>query len=132
MNICTYCSKEFSPSRSSKGLYCSSDCKAKHVHEACYNSWLAGTLNNVTPKTLRKFVLRCFDYACSGCGINEWMGRPITLDVEHIDGNSENNFKDNLTLLCPNCHSQTDTYKSKNIGKGRHFRKIRYAEGKSH
>lgn len=41
----------------------------------------------------------------------------IPLEVEHIDGDAENNSEDNLTLLCPNCHSLTKTYRGANRGK---------------
>jgi 5-methylcytosine-specific restriction endonuclease McrA len=54
------------------------------------------------------------------------------LQLEHKDGNSENNKPENLCLLCPNCHSQTPTYGAKNKGNGRHYRRIRYAQGKSY
>lgn len=51
---------------------------------------------------------------CERCGITEWMGKPVQFDLEHKDGNSSNHSYENLEILCPNCHSQTDTYKSKN------------------
>jgi 5-methylcytosine-specific restriction endonuclease McrA len=54
------------------------------------------------------------------------------MDLEHIDGNSLNNNLENLSLICPNCHSQTATYKGANKGNGRYYRKIRYQEGKSY
>lgn len=62
----------------------------------------------------------------------KWNGKPLTLELEHIDGNSENNNRDNLECICTNCHSQTPTYKGKNIGNGRRLRKKRYKEGKSY
>jgi hypothetical protein len=55
----------------------------------------------------------------------------VKVELEHKDGNSENNSLDNCILLCPNCHSLTDTYKGKNKGNGRHKRRQRYLEGKS-
>ena len=54
---------------------------------------------------------------CERCGITDWMGMPITLQLHHKDGNHRNNQLDNLEILCPNCHTQTDTYGAKNIKK---------------
>lgn len=47
---------------------------------------------------------------CEICGITSWQGKPINMQIHHIDGNSANNRLENLILLCPNCHSQTDNY----------------------
>jgi len=50
-------------------------------------------------------------HECKGCELkDEWMGKPIKLEVDHIDGSWQNNLKENLRFLCPNCHSQTDTF----------------------
>ena len=51
---------------------------------------------------------------CSECGISEWNGKSISLELDHVDGVRTNHKLENLRLLCPNCHSQTDTYRSKN------------------
>lgn len=55
------------------------------------------------------------EHRCECCGNSEWLGRKIVLELHHIDGNRENNSLDNLMMLCPNCHSMTDNFKSKNI-----------------
>lgn len=50
------------------------------------------------------------DEKCYECGITNWNNKKLTFHLEHIDGNSQNHHISNLTFLCPNCHSQTDTY----------------------
>ena len=55
------------------------------------------------------------EYKCEECGINEWQGKPLSLQLEHIDGNHFNNRLENLKILCPNCHSQTTTFAGKNV-----------------
>ena len=51
---------------------------------------------------------------CESCGISEWNGQSITMELDHVDGNNGNNSLDNLRLLCPNCHSQTPTFRGRN------------------
>ena len=70
---------------------------------------------------------------CAICGgPPSWNGAPLTLVLDHIDGDSENNRRENLRLVCPNCDSQLPTYKSRNKGRGRHWRRSRYANGQSY
>ena len=56
------------------------------------------------------------DHRCEMCGITEWNGKPTPIELDHIDGNHNNNNLDNLRILCPNCHAQTDNYRGKNKG----------------
>ena len=51
---------------------------------------------------------------CSICSVSDWNGKSLNLELDHIDGNRQNHILSNLRLLCPNCHSQTDTYRAKN------------------
>ena len=60
------------------------------------------------------FKEKIFEYECSSCGIFEWNEKPITLQLDHINGDSSDHRKDNLQLLCPNCHSQTETWCGRN------------------
>ena len=56
------------------------------------------------------------DYVCSICGIKEWLGKPLSLQLDHINGVSNDHRIENLRFVCPNCHTQTDTYAGRNIG----------------
>ncbi|MDP3973896.1 MAG: HNH endonuclease [Candidatus Daviesbacteria bacterium] len=66
---------------------------------------------------LRRALLESgVEYECLICGINKWKDIKLNLEIDHIDGNSEDNRIENLRFLCPNCHSQTNTfgYRGKN------------------
>ena len=54
-----------------------------------------------------------FKHECMKCTRKKWFDIPIPLELHHIDGNHENNSKDNLQLLCPNCHALTDNYRAR-------------------
>jgi hypothetical protein len=73
---------------------------------------------------LRPYYENLRGHKCEECGITTWNDNPITLHAHHIDGNSYNNKPNNILLLCPNCHSQTSNYCSKNRGNGK-FKVIR-------
>jgi hypothetical protein len=53
---------------------------------------------------------------CEACARIEWNGRPIALELDHINGRRDDNRLENLCVLCPNCHAQTETYRGRNIG----------------
>jgi phage antirepressor YoqD-like protein len=64
---------------------------------------------------IKSFLIKhgVFNNLCSECDITDWNGKPITLQLDHIDGDRHNNQIDNLRLLCPNCHSQTETFSTR-------------------
>jgi Zn finger protein HypA/HybF involved in hydrogenase expression len=76
-----------------------------------------------TSAYIRRYILEKQDCKCAICGIDSWCGEPIKLELDHRDGNATDNTEKNLRCLCPNCHSQTPTYKARNKGKGRKHRK---------
>lgn len=67
--------------------------------------------------TLRKRFIKgqYQEYKCQLCGIDSWQGKPLTLRLDHIDGDKANNELDNLRWVCPNCDSQLPTYCNKGI-----------------
>lgn len=67
---------------------------------------------NVKRKLLAEDILK---NECSECLITDWRGKELVLQLDHINGKSNDNRIENLRLLCPNCHSQTDTYGGKNL-----------------
>lgn len=68
--------------------------------------------NNSLKKRLLKEGLK--ENKCEICGITEWLGNPISLQLHHINGVNNDNRLENLQLLCPNCHSQTDNFAGRN------------------
>lgn len=85
-----------------------------------YKRPLSDYLNNLNPiqsYKLKNRLLkeRIFEHKCYNCNLTNWLEQPIPLELEHIDGNHLNNSLSNLTLLCPNCHAMTPTYRGKNI-----------------
>jgi hypothetical protein len=75
--------------------------------------------SNWNTNQLRKQLIRAgiFNHQCNMCKNTEWLGSPIPLELDHIDGDRTNNLLENLRVLCPNCHSLTPTYRGKNITK---------------
>ena len=57
------------------------------------------------------------EHRCELCNLREWMGKPIPLELDHINGNNADHRLFNLRIICPNCHAQTDHYRGKNRGK---------------
>jgi hypothetical protein len=98
----------------STGKFCSNKCCGIYRFE---NETIKRIENGESchSETLKKYLSKTKGYKCEICNLNEWNKKEISLHVDHIDGNSDNNFPLNLRLLCPNCHSQTETFSGRNV-----------------
>lgn len=127
--FCGYCGKELK-GRAQK--FCDTKCQQEYHYKQYIEKWLNGEEDGMCgqygiSKRIRRYLLEKHEYKCEVCGwgeVNQHTGT-IPLEVHHIDGDYTNNCEDNLQLLCPNCHSLTETYKSHNKS-GRSGRKKYY------
>ncbi|TNM40451.1 HNH endonuclease [Nocardioides albidus] len=134
MRSCLGCGKQLT--KRSQKVYCSMDCGQSHRRVVLTAEWLrSGNAVAASRRDhyIRRYLLDAQDGCCEICGIvEEWNDQPLVFVLDHIDGDAANNHRDNLRMVCPNCDSQLPTFKSRNRGKGRHFRRERYANGQSY
>jgi hypothetical protein len=93
--------------------YCSMECRSRDSIIKAIN----GEVKNLKP--LKKHLILNRGHQCEECKHTKWLNSDIPLELEHIDGNSNNNDLKNLKLLCPNCHTFTLTYKGRNKNSSR-------------
>lgn len=128
--------KRYSVSRRTKNpdtftcLYCGKVQTWKHGNEnkfcnlKCYNDYKWETVQiplilegKASALVVKKYLIFKYGNRCMVCEQSgEWNGKPLTIQLDHIDGNSDINTLENTRLLCPNCHSQTKTFCSKGAG----------------
>lgn len=94
-------------------IFCSIECSRTH-NTNLFNSGLL-----ISRPSLRKQLGAS---ACMECGLSEWRGEALPLELDHIDGDASNNLPTNLRMICANCHSITTTWKARNKGSGRKAR----------
>jgi Zn finger protein HypA/HybF involved in hydrogenase expression len=75
------------------------------------------SFNEFSFETQRRIVIEEQQGQCADCGLAEWQGFSLVLEIDHYDGNNQNNQRSNLRGLCPNCHSLTSTWRGRNKAK---------------
>jgi Zn finger protein HypA/HybF involved in hydrogenase expression len=68
-------------------------------------------------ETIKKLTIEERGHRCEKCGLSEWLYGPIPLEIHHINGKAKDHRRENIQILCPNCHSLTDNFCGKNITK---------------
>ena len=122
---CLNCEREIKR----KNKYCSNLCQKEFEYKLYIDKWKNGIQSGLKGEYqisnhIKTYLFNKYNNKCARCGwgeINIYTNK-IPLEVEHIDGNYENNNEENLILLCPNCHSLTATYKGANLNNGRKAR----------
>ena len=125
--FCINCEKELN---SGSKKYCSNKCQGEFKSKKFYKDFLENNNKycNIAYclRPLKPYFLLEQNHKCNICGIdNVWNGKELIFVLDHIDGNAANNKRVNLRLICSNCDSQLDTYKSKNKNSARKERYLK-------
>jgi hypothetical protein len=122
-SFCNNCNNEFVMGYSG-AKYCSKDCEVTDKKNKKYQYYLnnqeeySNKMGNF--RFLKPNILKEQNNCCDICANEDsWNGKKIVFILDHINGDASNNKRDNLRLVCPNCDSQLDTYKSKNKNSAR-------------
>jgi Zn finger protein HypA/HybF involved in hydrogenase expression len=128
LKLCRNCQKEV---KRPVAVFCCMACQHLHEYDQFIYDWLRGVQDGTCvggiSNHVRRYLLLTHCEKCTICGWNKT--NPVTgrvpLEVDHINGDHSNSTKENLRLICPNCHSLTPTFRNLNKGKGREYRMAR-------
>ena len=118
---CLNCGKELNQSSSSSHRFCDSKCHNEYKYKEFIEKWKNGEEDGIRGVSaismyIKRYLFKKFNNKCQKCGWGEEnpYSHTIPLEIHHIDGDCTNNKEENLQLLCPNCHSLTDNFRSLN------------------
>jgi hypothetical protein len=116
-------------------VYCSNQCQADFAYELFIKKWLSKEIEGGVgihalsiSRHIRRYMSENYGKECMSCGWNQIhsVTGKVPLEIDHIDGDSNNNHVDNLRMICPNCHALTPNFRALNMGKGRAWRRDSY------
>lgn len=127
---CLQCGKPLSKTASK---FCNNECKSRYYYEQYIERWKQGLEDGKSGKydvseNIRRYLFEKYNSSCQECGwniVNKYTNK-VPLQIHHIDGDCTNNKEENLQLLCPNCHSLTENYGSRNENATRIDNRQRY------
>ncbi len=128
--ICENCGISFYPLYSSESKFCSKSCCTEFRIRRQYKYYLEHQeeyqgVRNI--RFLKRHILEEQQNKCSICGMsNIWNNKELIFILDHIDGNAADNYRRNLRLICPNCDSQLDTFKSKSKNSAREYHRLNH------
>lgn len=131
--VCQHCGKEFILYKEHHGKFCSHECFVEHRKGKTIQDWEEGVTNGCSSRykltpTIREYIIKERGNKCEVCGFsgeNPYTKKTI-LQVHHKDGDASNTKKENLQVLCPNCHAMTENFGSRNKSSVRKYRKNDY------
>lgn len=126
MRECKYCGAVLR--KESRSTFCTQRCSIDYNQEQAVSAWKEGKRRGTVgikafkiAPFVRRYMIEKVGGRCQNCGWNTT--HPITgevpLEIHHLDGDFFNTVESNLEVLCPNCHSLTETYRGRNKGNGR-------------
>lgn len=115
-SICLYCGKEIPYKHKFCDITCQNNYEGLQLYEDFLNNNEKYCKSNYTPrKQIRDYIIKEQGGTCAICQCKQMHNnKPLVFVLDHIDGDASNNARNNLRMICPNCDSQLDTFKSKN------------------
>lgn len=129
LHLCSNCGFQTASSSEYCSMHCRSEARwARCIAIIAQSGIVPGQHESSKGGIAKRYLKEKYGAKCSVCGIDQWMEKPAPLVLDHIDGNAANWAISNLRLTCGNCDMQLPTYKSKNRGNGREWRRVEAAK----